>query len=164
MINVELHFSFFFRKKKGSFSASGDQTVGGFPTNSASTGGGKSYSDHGGSGTTGTESDNAKTSTPVLGITGDESEGGAVGVGSIGESMAAGAATLGGSAVGKKGGDKMTSRVTSQFSASGDTPLSCIEPLTGPFSEDKPYVVAYADLVSFESPKMILSSLKKIVF
>ena len=35
-----------------------------------------------------------------------------------------------------------------RVSETGDTPLSCMEPLTGPFSEDKPYIVAYADLVS----------------
>ena len=112
-----------FRKKKGWLSL-GENVAVGVTTPSGT----KTY-DQGANqeATTGTEQDNAKTSTPVLRITSDESEGGRTG--------------------GKRG--EKVNRGTSQlFSASGDTPLSCIEPLTGPFSEDKPYVIAYADLVN----------------
>ena len=48
----------------------------------------------------------------------------------------------------KEGRKPMKGAGGMRVSETGDTPLSCIEPLTGPFSEDKPYVVAYADLVS----------------
>ncbi|XP_075239579.1 uncharacterized protein LOC142335110 isoform X2 [Convolutriloba macropyga] len=69
----------------------------------------------------------------------------------------------------KEGRKPMKGAGGMRVSETGDTPLSCIEPLTGPFSEDKPYVVAYADLMTVgrgaplpitEEASNILSSLQ----